>query len=56
VEEEEEERDLINDLETRGPLFPEEEEEERSLIADLKRHTQLAVAWNRRGSLVPGWT
>jgi len=24
-----------------------EEEEERSLIVDLKRHTQLAVAWNR---------
>jgi len=28
-------------------------EEERSLIVDLKRHTQLAVAWNRHGSLVP---
>ena len=27
----------------------EEEEEERSLIVDLKRHTQLAVAWNRTG-------
>ena len=34
----------------------EEEEEERSLIVDLKRHTQLAVAWNRHGSLVPRWT
>ena len=31
-------------------------EEERSVIEDLKRHTQLAVAWNRHGSLVPGWT
>jgi hypothetical protein len=30
--------------------------EERSLIIDLKRHTQLAVAWNRHGSLVPRWT
>ena len=34
----------------------EEEEEERSLIVDLKRHTQLAVAWNRHGSPVPRWT
>ena len=30
--------------------------EERSLIVDLKRHTQLAVAWSRHGSLVPRWT
>ena len=31
----------------------EEEEEERSLIVDLKRHTQLAVAWNRHGLVAP---
>jgi hypothetical protein len=37
-------------------LEEEEEEEERSLIVDLKRHTQLAVAWNRHGSPVPRWT
>jgi len=36
--------------------WEEEEEEERGLIVDLKRHTQLAVAWNRHGSLVPRWT
>ena len=34
----------------------EEEEEERSLIKDLKRYAQLAVAWDRHGSLVPRWT
>ena len=39
-----------------GTLEEEEEEEERSLIVDLKRHTQLAVAWNRHGSPVPRWT
>ena len=39
-----------------GAKSREEEEEERSLIVDLKRHTQLAVAWNRHGSLVPRWT
>jgi len=33
-----------------------EEEEERSLIEDLKRHTQLAVAWSRHGSVVRRWT
>ena len=33
-----------------------EEEEERSLIKDLKRYAQLAVAWDRHGSLVPRWT
>jgi hypothetical protein len=30
-----------------------EEEEEKSLIKDLKRYAQLAVAWDRHGSLVP---
>jgi len=40
----------------RGGVRTQEEEEERSLIVDLKRHTQLAVAWNRHGSLVPRWT
>jgi len=30
-----------------------EEVEERGLVVDLKRHTQLAVVWNRHGSLVP---
>jgi len=30
-----------------------EEEEERSLIKDLKRYAQLAVAWDRHGSLGP---
>ena len=45
------------DLGPKGALLlSEEEEEERSLIVDLKRHTQLAVAWNRHGSPVPRWT
>jgi len=50
-----------------GPAAADEEEEEEAegeaeaeaeaeaLIVDLKRHTQLAVAWNRHGSLVPRW-
>ena len=33
-----------------------DDEEERSLIKDLKRYAQLAVAWDRHGSLVPRWT
>jgi len=31
----------------------EEEEEEKGSIVDLKRHTQLAVAWNREGGCQP---
>ena len=50
-EEEEEEEEFFNHY--KNDL---EEEEERSLIKDLKRCAQLAVAWDRHGSLVPRWT
>ena len=43
-------------LQRSNPALEEEEEEERDLIKDLQRHGRLAVAWDRHGSPVPGWT